>query len=130
MEFTIASEDDVVSLVEYLKGSLIEYSTNGETDITDQEYNRIRKIIIGMPNIQDLVPDFLRNYRNLSEYWEFIKGYLGSYAERRMYLAEVLNPIIERLEDEGDFSFGNHYEKLELLGSGGFGKFLDIKINY
>lgn len=127
MEFTIASEDDVVSLVEYLKGSLIEYSTNGETDITDQEYNRIRKIIIGMPNIQDLVPDFLRNYRNLSEYWEFIKGYLGSYAERRMYLAEVLNPIIERLEDEGDFSFGNHYEKLELLGSGGFGEVFRYK---
>lgn len=122
----ISEEDDVIELIEEFKTALTDYSTGGTTDLTDQDYKRIRKIIIVMSNLQDLIPDFIYKYRNFNEFLGYIKEKYGSYAERRTYLAEVFNPMIDRLE-EGNIDFYSNYQKEELIGAGGFGQVFKYK---
>jgi serine/threonine protein kinase len=50
-----------------------------------------------------------------------IKSKFSSYAERRLYLTEEMNPIIEYF-DNSDTQTQESYERNELLGQGGFGQ--------
>lgn len=122
----IPKEDDVIELIEYFKNELIIYATGGSSDISDSEYARIRKIIIGIPNLTDLIPEFVKKYRNKLEFWGFIKEKYSSYAERRTYLAEVFNAMVDRLE-ESNFRLIPQYESNELIGEGGFGQVYKIE---
>lgn len=122
----IPKEDDVLELIEYFKNELITHATGGSADISDSEYARIRKILIGIPNLADLIPEFVKKYRSKSEFWGFIKEEYGSYAERRTYLAEVFNAMVDRLE-ESNFQLIPQYEHNELIGEGGFGQVYKIK---
>lgn len=117
----VPKEDDVLELIEYFKSELMIYATGGSADISDFDYARIRKVLIGIPNLKDLVPDFLIKYRSKLEFWGFIKEEYSSYAERRKYLAEVFNAMIDRLE-ESNLNAIFQSDDNELIGEGGFGQ--------
>ncbi|MBD7945823.1 serine/threonine-protein kinase [Psychrobacillus sp. FSL K6-2684] len=122
----IPKEDDVLELIEYFKSELIIYATGGSSNISDSEYARIRKILIGIPNINDLVPEFVKKYRSKLEFWGFIKEEYSSYAERRTYLAKVFNAMVDRLE-ESNFLLIPQYERNQLIGEGGFGQVYKVE---
>lgn len=125
-DFFITQEDDIVENIERFKEALIDYSTGETNNMSDEEFKRIRKLILGMSNMKDLVPDFLYNCRSFIEFWGFIKENFSTYVERRTYLASSFNPMIDRLEGES-FDFHSNYERDEMLGSGGFGQVFKYK---
>jgi hypothetical protein len=45
------------------------------------------------------LPGFVRTCRTLGDFWDFIKPAYGSYAERRKFLRDCLNPLIEHAEN-------------------------------
>lgn len=122
----VPKEDDILELIAYFKNELIVYATGGGSSITDSEYARIRKILISIPNLEDLIPDFIRKYRSTSEFWGFIKVEYSSYAERRRYLAEVFNAMVDRLEESSFIPMMQH-EDNELIGQGGFGQVFKVE---
>jgi eukaryotic-like serine/threonine-protein kinase len=122
----VLQEDNVLKLIEEFKTALTNYSTGESTDLTDEDYKRIRKIIIGIPKLKDITPDFIFKYRSFIEFWGFIKEKHSTYAERRTYLAEVFNPMIDRLEEES-IDFHSNYLKENIIGSGGFGQVFKYK---
>lgn len=119
---SVPGEDDLFHIVERFKNGLMALSTGEhENRLDDEEYIRTRKILLGSPSLNGLIPDFIKECRNTSEFWEFIKGEISNYAGRRKFLASVFNPILDALE-EGNIDTIYMYEKGELLGQGGFGQ--------
>jgi len=118
----MTNNESLYEMVEFLKNGLEGDCTNSPIDdFNDDEYKRIRKILLSIDNIHSMIPDFVKKYRNLGEFWGFIKEKSGTYAGRRKFLAEAFNPLLDSLEDNNS-SFIMDYQELEYLGAGGFGE--------
>lgn len=118
----LSEEDDVVLQIEQFKMGLISRATGGEFE--DKEYRRLRKLVMGIPGTEKITPRFLKLCRTVDEFWGWVKGSAPSYAERRVIIAEAINPILEIVEyetSEGSLEFKKNYEEKEVIGQGGFG---------
>lgn len=118
----IAEEDDIVLQIEQFKMGLISRATGGEFE--QKEYSRLRKMVLGIPGVENITPRFLKLCRTTDEFWGYIKGAAPSYAERRIIIAEAINPILEIVEyetGEGSLEFKKNYEEKKIIGQGGFG---------
>jgi len=118
----MSEEDDLVLQIEQFKMGLVSRATGGEFD--QKEYSRLRKIVLGIPGLEDRIPRFLKLCRSVDEFWGWIKAEAPTYAERRIILSEEINPILELVEyetGEGALDFKKNYEEKEIIGSGGFG---------
>jgi len=93
-----ASEKTILDKVLRLQDSLVSFSTGGAFDGEDVEYQRLRRELIARADIKNKIPDFVRRYRDLGQYWQFIKHKYGTYKERREYLWDAFNPLIQHLE--------------------------------
>jgi len=51
-----------------------------------------------MPEIEQLVPSFVRSNRNLTSFWHFIQPKFKTYAERRTFISEQFTPLLDFLE--------------------------------
>ena len=114
--------DDLTILIEKLKVGLTSRATGGIYD--DEEYKRIRKLILASPMLEKITPKFLKVCRNTDEFWGWIKHESPTYQERRLIISESINPLIEVVEyesGEGALEFKKNYEEKELIGNGGFG---------
>jgi|SRR5699024_6244213 len=81
---------------ELLQNLLIAKATGRESD--NFQYQVIRRELLDNPTISSMVPGFVRTYRRLEQFWPFIQGKFGTYAERRQYLWTEFNPLLEFLE--------------------------------
>ena len=114
--------DDVVLQLEQFKMSLMARATG--SDIDAGEYIQSRKLLLGLPKIENSIPRFIRLCRTPDEFWQWIKGEADNYADRRTIISEGLNPVLEIIEydsAEGSLEFQKNYEQKEVIGSGGFG---------
>lgn len=82
---------------EYLQSMVIAHCTNGVAD--DDHYQLIRQMLSN-PNLKDLIPRWIRVNRNLDQFWQFIKQKFAHYAERRTFIYEEFNPLLEYLESK------------------------------
>ena len=120
----IPEEDDISIIVEQLKNRLVARATGKGDDFTQKEYSRLRKIVLGIPDIKEMIPRFLKTCRSLDEFWTFIKGVSPQYTGRREFLGDTFNPIIEKVEyeiGEGALEFKKNYKEIDVIGHGGFG---------
>lgn len=117
---------DLALLAEEFKEGVINLATGNSGGLTNERYRDLRKTLLSVPNPEfqeKILPSFIKNCRTNSEFWSFIKSKFGRYEERRTYLSDELNRVIEYLENLNitpilDFHIGEG----ELLGRGGFGE--------
>ena len=88
-------------LAEYLQNLLTDQATGGSGD--DEHYKFIRHYFLDSAATKTLVPSWIRTNRNLSQFWEFIKHKFPTYAERRQFIWNELNPLLEFLESKQTF---------------------------
>jgi hypothetical protein len=88
--------NELYDQAETLQNLLISQATGGVED--DAEYARLRHVVLANSALEDLVPQFVRTNRNLSQFWQFIKYKFGHYAERRGFIWGEFNPLLEALE--------------------------------
>ena len=91
-------EESPLEKVQRLQDGLLSFATGGKFDGDDQVYQRLRRELLERGDIRDKIPDFVRRYRDLGQFWQFIKFRLGRYAERREFIWESFRPLIEYLE--------------------------------
>jgi len=88
--------DNNVERAEMMEGILTSRATGGTGD--NGIYVQLRRDFMADPNTRDLLPKFVRTYRNLDAFWPFIKNEAPSYAERREIISRAFTPLIDHLE--------------------------------
>lgn len=82
--------------VSYLVNLLTARATGLAAD--DSEFEILRHELLSNPNLALMLPQFLRQHRNLDSFWSFIKSKFSTYAERRTYLSEQFTSLLDALE--------------------------------
>src|SRR5258708_2045174 len=62
------------------------------------EYEEIRKLFLKDAAIKSLLPNFVRNCRDLGHFWGYIKQQSPQWAPRRHHVREALTPLFNHLE--------------------------------
>lgn len=75
---------------------LIDHSTGKPAE--SSEYEVLRQELLADIEVAKLIPSFVRENRNLSSFWGFIKPKFPTYAERRTYLSKEFTPLLDFLE--------------------------------
>jgi hypothetical protein len=97
-----------------LQEALISMATSDHGE--RESYEPLRRELMGMPAIKHLLPEYVRRYRKLTEFWPYIKGMFSTYAERRHYIRESFTPLFDYLEaNQGQPSDAVVSETLERL---------------
>lgn len=94
--------DDVKKLYDILVA--VSTGTNYSDPKIISDFDDARKKIIKQKSINSLIPDFVKNYRDLPSFWGFIKNEIGGYAERRLYIGEAFAPLFDYLENDEDIA--------------------------
>lgn len=81
---------------EQLKNMLVARATGGGAE--ERVYLDLRRTLLSDGRSKASVPRFVVTCRSTFEFWEFIKHKFGSYAERRQFIWDEFNPLIEKLE--------------------------------
>ncbi|WP_105253575.1 abortive infection family protein [Pseudoalteromonas sp. T1lg75] len=81
---------------EYFQSILLARATGGDAD--DNHYLLMRQHLMSNPNYAEILPRWVKTNRNLDQFWQYIKNKFPSYAERRQFLYDEINPLLEYLE--------------------------------
>lgn len=82
--------------VTYLVSLLTAHATGEQA--SDADYIQLRTQLLRNPQLNDLLPAWLRTHRNLGSFWPFIKERYGTYADRRKFLSEEFEDVLNVLE--------------------------------
>lgn len=88
--------ESTLEQVGMMEAILIDAATGGSSD--NHVYEYLRRQFMADDELRDLLPPFVRTYRNLSTFWPYIKRQAGTYAERREIIAGAFTPLIDHLE--------------------------------
>lgn len=92
-------EETILEKVEHMQESLVSYATGHKIDDDgDLEYKKLRKELLEQADVWKKLPEFVRQCRDLRQFWQFIKNEYGKYAERKTFLWDSFRPAIEYLE--------------------------------
>lgn len=80
----------------YLASALSSHASGGNAD--NNEYKRLRQELLSIADIENLVPSFVRQNRDLASFWQFIKTKFATYNERRTFISEQFTPLLDFLE--------------------------------
>jgi len=82
--------------VSYLSNLLTARATGLAAD--SHEFEVLRHELLSNPELASMLPQWLRQHRNLDTFWGFIKQKFETYAERRTYISEQFTPALDVLE--------------------------------
>jgi hypothetical protein len=102
----IMKNTELYDITKLMHDVLVAVSTGKSYDDVEivSNYQTSRKALMQNRRISNLLPDFVKKYRDLPAFWGFIKNEPGGYAERRRYLGEVFAPLFDYLEQGEDVS--------------------------
>jgi hypothetical protein len=98
---SMSNQPELSEQLEALKEILVAYATGGAGDA--QGYKELRKAVLSNQLVKNIIPEFLRNCRNLEDFWHFIKREYQHYAERREFLWRSFAPLFQ-IADESSSS--------------------------
>lgn len=83
-----------------LQNTLLDRATGKGDD--EFAYKQLRHYFINLTSISDLLPQFIRTCRSLSQFWQHIKKIEG-YAQRREAIWAEFQPLLDHLEEKNTF---------------------------
>lgn len=85
-------------LVQYFQDGLVSRAIGGSFD--DKLFSIVRSKLLGNKSLENLLPKWIKTTRTLDQFWVFIKGRFGTYAERKQFLWEEFSPALNYLESK------------------------------
>lgn len=92
LEFVDTDFERVTYLV-----NLLTASATGQ-QASDADYVKLRTQLLRNPQLKELLPPWLKTHRNLGSFWPFIKEKFGTYADRKKFLTEEFDNVLNVLE--------------------------------
>ena len=90
--------ENTLQKAERMQDQLVSFSTSGGFEGGDDAYRKLRGELLAVGGLDDLLPSFVKRYRDLGAYWQFIKREFQHYADRREFLWEKFRPLLDHLE--------------------------------
>ncbi len=87
----------------FLQQTLIGFATNSSVGGTPEDFTRLREYFLRNPATKPLMPSWIRMSRSSSEFWQFIQPQFSTYAARRHFIREEMNPLLEHCESYKTF---------------------------
>jgi hypothetical protein len=104
----------------FLTNTLIGHATQDGCGGTEEDYINLRKYFLDNPVTKELLPSWIRTNRSTGQFWQFIKHKFGSYAERRTFIWNEMNPLLEFCESKQTFpaekTISEIFEKFDETG--------------
>src|SRR3982751_3737949 len=91
---------EIISKIDHLRKILVSYSTKGDYAFQEKDYINIRRELMINLQLKGYVPEFVRNCRDLGEFWGFIKTKFPHYYQRRSFIQEEFNPLYRVVEEK------------------------------
>ncbi len=88
-------------LAEYFFYSLVDEATGGAA--VPEHYKYLRTYFLDKSRTKPLVPRWIRVNRDTSQFWQFIKNKYPTYQERRDFLKNEFDPLLDFLESKDTF---------------------------
>ena len=94
--------------VDALVHMLVDRATGGACDEAD--FIELRSYLVGHPELSPFLPRWYAGKRSTNQFWQFIKNKYSTYAERREFLWNEFEPLLQHCEvgvatpSEGDIS--------------------------
>jgi hypothetical protein len=70
------------------------------TNASDEDYSKLRLELLRDTALKDLLPQFVNDCDELSEFWDSIRVMFSKYEERREFIRNQFRPVIAFLEEE------------------------------
>jgi len=87
---------ELLQKLDALQAALIAMATQDPGDT--QPYPRLRRELLTHPVVGPMIPDFVRRYPDLGQFWPFIKRKFKTYAERREYIWDEFSKAVQFVE--------------------------------
>lgn len=94
----VADERSILEKVQKFQNCYIGYATDDGGGLEPKVYARLRMELLADTSIRDKLPDFVRTCREQGQFWQFIKVKFKSYSERRKYIWDEFQPVLDYLE--------------------------------
>lgn len=88
--------DSAFERAQMLQSIMISRATGGMPD--EATYQILRRHFFDEPVTKQLLPEFVRTSRDLSQFWGHIKPAAGTYQARREIIWEAFQPLLDHLE--------------------------------
>jgi hypothetical protein len=96
MRFPFDEDETLLGQVLRLENLLVAFATGGQRD--DFLYEELRRSLVHNDAVRDKLPPFVRQCRNLSQFWAAITKHHGTYKARREFLWASFGPLTDELE--------------------------------
>lgn len=88
------SDEDAVHRLQ----SIMLLACEGNKDLSNgREYRAIRSHLLRRPDLSDVLPKYIRSYRDLALFWQFIKPYAPKWEDRRQMIRTTFEPLFDRV---------------------------------
>ena len=96
LHFAMLTLQELLISVERIKAILVSRAQGGPFD--QPEYMKLRTQLSNDPRVASKLPRIVKSYRTEAEFWGFIQPKFKSYQERREFLTEQFDGLLEMLE--------------------------------
>jgi len=93
MDVSEPSEATILEKATILQEGLVAFATGKDFEGGDERYKRLRQDLLARSETKSRVPNFVRRYRSLDQFWQFIKNKSATYAGRRQYLWDQFHEL-------------------------------------
>lgn len=121
----IVTKSELIDILDEYKAGLLSKATDGTID--ERYYKQTRSLLMESVSEKDKIPTFIKSCRAADEFRRYMQSKFDKYAERRKFITDSMNALIEFVEENWDgedadpFAQIKQYRKLEQIGCGGFG---------
>lgn len=92
--------------IESFQNLLVDIATSGNRPDEEENFKKLRTVLIANNEIKNQLPDFVKTTRTVSQFWQFIKGKFKTYAERKEFIWNEFSAVLNYIEEKQN---GNIY---------------------
>lgn len=86
--------------IESFQNLLVDIATSGNRPEEEENFKKLRTVLITNSEINSQIPDFVKTTRTVSQFWQFIKGKFKTYAERKDFIWNEFSAVLDYLEEK------------------------------
>ncbi len=107
----MTSNKELIGIIETVKNTCTSMATGGK-DFSYEKYEDERGKILSYPELRYITPDWLIECRYGSQYWRFISEKYKTYSERRDFLRQQFDDMVDQIDMGVQLPISNDFKIL------------------